>query len=68
LERWFKSHMRDLLYERVLSGTVLQSKRFNLKSLHGLVEEHVEGRANHAPTLWALLVLSSWGQHYRVRV
>jgi len=68
LERWFKSHMRDLLYERVLSGTVLQSKRFNLKSLHGLVEEHIEGRANHASTLWALLVLSSWGQHYRVHV
>ncbi len=68
LERWFKSHMRDLLYERVLSGTVLQSKRFNLKSLHGLVEEHIEGRANHASTLWALLVLSSWGQHYGVCV
>jgi len=68
LERWFKSHMRDLLCERVLSGTVLQSKRFNLKSLHGLVEEHIEGRANHASTLWALLVLSSWGQHYRVHV
>jgi asparagine synthase (glutamine-hydrolysing) len=68
LERWFKSHMRDLLYERVLTGTVLQSKRFNLKALPRLVEEHIEGRANHASTLWALLVLSSWGQHYRVCV
>lgn len=68
LERWFKSQMRDLLYDRVLTGTVLQSKRFNLKALPRLVEEHIEGRANHASTLWALLVLSSWGQHYRVCV
>lgn len=68
LERWFKSHMRDLLYERVLNGTVLQSRRFNLKALHRLVEEHFEGRADHASTLWALLVLSSWGQHYHVCV
>ena len=68
LERWFKSQLRELLYERVLTGTVLQSKRFNLEALPRLVEEHVEGRANHASTLWALLVLSSWGQHYGVRV
>jgi asparagine synthase (glutamine-hydrolysing) len=68
LERWFKSHLRDLLHERVLSGTVLQSQRFNLKALPRLVEEHVDGRADHASTLWALLVLSSWGQHYRVCV
>ena len=68
LERWFKSQLRDLLHERVLSGTVLQSKRFNLKALPRLVEEHVDGRANHASTLWALLVLSSWGQRYHVSV
>ncbi|HKN86870.1 MAG TPA: asparagine synthase (glutamine-hydrolyzing) [Nitrospiraceae bacterium] len=68
LERWFKSQLRDLLHERVLSGSVLQSERFNLKALPRLVEEHVEGRKNHASTLWALLVLSSWGHHYRVCV
>jgi len=68
LERWFKNHLRDLLYERVLTGTVFRSERFNLKALSQLVEEHAEGRANHASTLWALLVLSSWGQHYRVSV
>lgn len=66
LERWFKGQLREIVSERVLTGTVFRSERWNLKALPRLVEEHIEGRANHAATLWALLVLSSWGQRYRV--
>lgn len=64
LERWFKEDLRAVVTDRVLHGPLGRLERFSASGLQRIVNEHFEGRANHAQAIWALLVLSSWVVRY----
>ncbi|WP_447977157.1 asparagine synthase (glutamine-hydrolyzing) [Candidatus Nitrospira bockiana] len=66
IERWFKGRLLDVIQTRVLDGGLAGFRRFNPVGVRRLVDEHLDGRANHAQTLWALLVLSAWAARYGV--
>lgn len=59
LDHWFRGPLRELAEERLLGGL---GKRglFQENEVRRLVQQHVDGRFDHAYRLWSLLILESW--------
>jgi len=64
LARWFRGDLRPMTQEVLLSDRALARGYFQPDAIHRMVDEHVEGRADYAPRLWALLILELWHQAF----
>ena len=62
--RWFRNELRGLLNDTLLSPKSLNRGYFNREFIQCLVRQHLSGRADYTPQLWALLMLELW--HRRV--
>ncbi|MFN0071082.1 MAG: asparagine synthetase B family protein, partial [Chloroflexota bacterium] len=64
LGRWFRDDLKCMLQEVVLGEQALARQYFEPAAIRRLVHDHVDGRADFAPRLWALLVLELWHQAF----
>ena len=62
--RWIRNELRGLLNDTLLSPKSLNRGYFNREFIQCLVRQHLSGRADYTPQLWALLMLELW--HRRV--
>lgn len=58
--RWFRSELKDELHAVLLDPVCTGRGLFRVEEVENLLAEHVEGRREHAPRLWALLMLELW--------
>ena len=58
--RWFRGPLQGLLRDSLLSSESTGRGYFVAKEVKKLVEDHIEGRADHSPKLWNLLMLEMW--------
>jgi asparagine synthase (glutamine-hydrolysing) len=64
LDVWFRSSLRELFSDTLLSPRALQRGYFDPAFIHRLVQEHVGGVRDHALRLWQLVVFERWHQQY----
>lgn len=64
LARWLKEDLRDLLEEYLSPQNVRARGYFDPAWAARLKEEHLQGRENHADTLWMALCLEAWHREY----
>jgi asparagine synthase (glutamine-hydrolysing) len=57
---WFRGPLQGLLRDSLLSSESTGRGYFVAKEVEKLVEDHIEGRADHSPKLWNLLMLEMW--------
>ena len=62
--QWFRTELRDLFVDTVLSTTARQRGYFQFDALENLLTEHDSGRADHGHRLWSLLMLELWHQKH----
>lgn len=60
--KWFRGPLRDHIRESLLGDAMADAGIFEHKQLQRIVEQHISGRRNFAPTIWALLMFA---QSYR---
>jgi asparagine synthase (glutamine-hydrolysing) len=60
ISRWFRDELKNELTEVLLDPVSLNRGVFRPEAIHDLVDEHLEGRREHAFRLWALLMLELW--------
>jgi len=60
LGEWLRNELRDTLIETLTDPALLQRGMFEPAALGGLINDHLQGRADHRHRLWALLVLAKW--------
>ncbi len=60
LARWFRENLKDELRSVLLDPVSLNRGIFRPEAVRDLVEHHVDRRSDHAPRLWALLMLEWW--------
>ncbi len=64
IRHWFHDAMKALLYDTVLSDRAFARGYFKPDAVRHLVNEHWEGRQDHAYRLWALLMLELWHREF----
>jgi len=64
LAEWFRTDLRDLPGTILLDETARARGMFRPVEVRRLISEHVDGTANHASKLWALLQLELWMRTY----
>jgi asparagine synthase (glutamine-hydrolysing) len=57
---WFRGELKEYPREILLDHVSLSRGYFDPARVRGLVDAHQEGITDHAPRLWALLVLELW--------
>jgi asparagine synthase (glutamine-hydrolysing) len=57
---WFRSELRELSGDLLLSGRLEERGYFKPREVRRLLEEHWRGAAEWQDQLWALLMLESW--------
>ena len=60
IAHWFRGPLRGYLTETLLSPISLARGYFREEAVRRLVAEHLDGDADHASRLWALLNLELW--------
>lgn len=66
LDRWFRGELRSLVREYLGAERLRREGYFLPEGVGRLVHEHLSGRRNHFPALWAILQFGMWKEHYRV--
>ena len=56
IENWFRHSIKDKLRATVTSECLIDSGFFDRKQVTTLVDQHISGKRNHSPILWALLM------------
>ena len=64
LDRWFRGPLRDHLAEVLLDPRTLERGLFRPEAIRALIDDHTQGRRDHAYRLWALLMLELWFRHH----
>ena len=57
---WFKGESIDFVQRTLMNDTAMIYDYLDFKAVHGLVEEHLEGRENRRLLIWSLLNVESW--------
>ena len=57
---WFKSGLKDLTRELILSPRAVGRGLFRRAFLEGMLRDHESGRQNHHHRLWTLMCLEMW--------
>jgi asparagine synthase (glutamine-hydrolysing) len=58
--RWFRNELREPFHDLVLSERAHSSHLLRRDGVSALFGEHLQGRVDHGPKLWALLTLEVW--------
>jgi asparagine synthase (glutamine-hydrolysing) len=64
IDHWFRSELKDLLHDVLLSDRCLSRGLLNADTVRRLVEEHTSAKFDHAYRLWNLLCLELWQRTY----
>ena len=64
LDHWFRSELRPLLEDVLLTEQSLDRGIFAPAAIHQLINEHVQGQWDHSYRLWSLLVLELWQREF----
>ncbi len=60
LVHWFRTDLRDYLYDRLLSSKSRERGLFDMAGVEQIIDEHVSGRMQLMDELWTLLFLEEW--------
>lgn len=60
LDAWFRGELKSLLMDILLAPQTLQRGYFQPDAVRALVQQHLDGEADHSHRLWALLCLELW--------
>ena len=64
VDRWFRGELKDELRAVLLDPRALARGLFRPEAVATLLDEHAEGRRDHAYRLWGLLMLELWFREY----
>jgi asparagine synthase (glutamine-hydrolysing) len=64
LDRWFRGELKDELRTVLLDPVALGRGLFREEEVTRLVDEHAQGKRDHAYKLWALLMFELWARRW----
>ena len=68
LAHWMRNELKDGLLTILLEPRTLQRGYFKPKAIRDVLDEHMQGRRDHAWILWMLLVFELWHRNFLERI
>jgi asparagine synthase (glutamine-hydrolysing) len=62
--RWFRGELKSFLADTILCERSLGRGYFKREPIRRLIEDHTDGRRDHAHQLWTLLMLELWHREF----
>jgi asparagine synthase (glutamine-hydrolysing) len=59
-----RHELKDLILSVLLEPRTLQRGYFNSTSLRRLLDEHFQGRRDHSPRIWRVLMFELWHRNF----
>ncbi len=66
VKQWLCDELRPLMEELLEPSRLGREGILRSRTVERLKTEHLEGRANHSHTLWALMVFQDWKRRWGV--
>lgn len=64
LDYWFRNELREMARDVLLDSRTLGRGYFRPETVRRLLDDHQQGRFDHASRLWSLLVLELWHRQW----
>ena len=64
IDRWFRHELKDEVRSVLLDASSQTRGLFRAKAVERMVNEHIDGRRDHAYRLWSLLMLELWFRNH----
>ncbi|MCA9187925.1 MAG: asparagine synthase (glutamine-hydrolyzing) [Pirellulaceae bacterium] len=65
LRDWFRGRLSSLVHDYLGPGGYLPEGIFSARQVARVLDEHRQGRVDHANRLWLLLTLAAWNRQYQ---
>ena len=67
LVHWIRHELKDLILTVLLEPRTLQRGYLNPQGVRQLLDEHFQGRRDHSPRIWRLLMFELWHRNFLER-
>jgi len=64
ISRWFRSKLKDLLAEVILSERALSRGYFKAGAIRNIFACHLSGRRDHGALLWTMMMMELWHREF----
>lgn len=68
LVHWMRNELKEMVLGTLLDSTTLQRGYLNPKGVRQLVQEHFDGRRDHSPRIWRLMMFELWHRNFLGRL
>ena len=62
--KWFRKEMKDYIRDHLLGQQLSNRKLFKKESIEEMLKDHINGRCDYTPQLWALLNFELWCERF----
>jgi asparagine synthase (glutamine-hydrolysing) len=64
IKNWLATELRPLMLELLQPDRLRRQGIFQAPTVERLMQEHLQGRANHSHVLWSLIIFQAWYQRW----
>lgn len=68
LEHWMRRELREFMKSILLDSQTLNRGYFNAAGVRRMLDEHLQGRRDHSPRLWRLMIFELWHRNFLERI
>jgi asparagine synthase (glutamine-hydrolysing) len=68
LVHWMRNELKELVLSTLLDPRTLQRGYLNPSGVHRLLDEHFQGRRDHSPRIWRLMMFELWHRNFLERL
>jgi asparagine synthase (glutamine-hydrolysing) len=65
---WMRGELKELVQATLLDAQTLNRGYFNANGLRRMLDEHFQGRRDHSPRLWRLLIFELWHRNFLEKI
>lgn len=64
LRHWMRYELKDLIVTSLTEPRTMQRGYFNSNGVRRILDEHFDGRRDHSPRIWRLLMMELWHRNF----
>jgi asparagine synthase (glutamine-hydrolysing) len=68
LEHWMRCELKEFVKSILLDSQTLSRGYFNAAGIRRMLDEHLQGRRDHSPRLWRLLIFELWHRNFLQKI